>query len=342
MMSPDLSDRNFKGGSMRILPTLRQLRYLVALSEHRHFGRAAEACLVTQSTMSASLQELESLLNCSLVERGKRHVVLTPLGLQVVARAEQILRDAQDMVDAVSAASTPFSTPIRLGVIPTIAPFFLPHVLPKIRASYPDLHLLLHEDLSDRLAERLRLGELDALLLALPWPIDGVEELVLGDDPFLLAMPSRHPLAGRQKIPWDEINPDELLLMAEGHCLRNHALAACDRGGIGTKSEGKNDGSGLLGTSLHTIIQMVAGGLGTTLIPKMAVKNPAFFAPDLALAEIEDKTAGRQIGLVWRKTSPRGKELRILGGFFAKALSDNKTAKDPAKSTSSAKKEVSL
>lgn len=301
---------------MRALPTLRQLRYLVALSEHRHFGKAAQACLVTQSTMSASIQELETLLGCTLVERDRRHVVLTPLGQTVVKRAESLLRDAHDLIDAVSAAQAPFSTPLRLGVIPTIAPFFLPRFLPSLRERYPSLQLVLHEDLSERLADRLKAGELDVLLLALPWPIEGVEEMILGDDPFLLAVPPNHRLAKRKVVDWDDIAPSELLLMAEGHCLRDHVLTACNMAGI------KAGGNGVLGTSLHTIIQMVAGDLGITLLPKMAEEAGLSAAAGLCTCKISDGTAGRQIGLVWRSSSSRTEELRILGRFFAEALAN--------------------
>ena len=297
---------------MTPLPTLRQLRYLTALSEHRHFGRAAEECLVTQSTLSAGIQELESLLNCALVERSRRQVVLTPTGLAVAERARRLLLDAQDLVDAVRAADAPLTGTLRLGVIPTIAPYLLPRVLPALHAAYPHLRLILREDLSARLAEGLKAGDLDLLLLALPWPIDGVEEMTLSDDPFLLVLPATNPLAEKEPIAWEDIPMAEMLLMEEGHCLRDHALAACRMAGI------KGRQNGLYGTSLQTIVQMVAGGLGMTFLPEMAVEAGALAGTGLVARRLSDTGAKRQIGLVWRASSPRAAEMRRLGAWFAK------------------------
>lgn len=297
---------------MTPLPTLRQLRYLTALSEHRHFGRAAESCLVTQSTLSAGIQELESLLNCALVERSRRQVVLTPTGLAVAERARRLLLDAQDLVDAVRAADAPLTGTLRLGVIPTIAPYLLPRVLPALHTAYPNLRLILREDLSARLAEGLKAGDLDLVLLALPWPIDGVEEMALSDDAFLLVLPATHPLAQKEPIAWEDIPMDEMLLMEEGHCLRDHALAACRMAGI------KGGRNGLYGTSLQTIVQMVAGGLGMTFLPEMAVEAGALAGTGLVARRLSDAGAKRQIGLVWRASSPRAAEMRRLGAWFAK------------------------
>ncbi len=296
------------------LPTLRQLRYLTALAEFGHFGRAAEACLVTQSTLSAGLQELETLLGTALVERTTRHVHLTPLGLAVAARARRLLADAQDLVDEVRAADAPLSGALRLGVIPTIAPYLLPRTLPRLRAAHPQLRLVLKEDLSARLADDLRAAELDALLLALPWPLEGAEILELGDDPFLLVVPPGHPLAQGTATAMPDLPADELLLLGEGHCLREHALSACrlvDRSG---------GGHGLVGTSLHTVIQMVAGGLGVTLLPKMAVDAGALAGTGLIAKPLADPEAKRRIGLAWRASSPRKAEMQALGRFFADAL----------------------
>lgn len=299
---------------MTPLPTLRQLRYLVALAEHRHFGRAAEACLVTQSTMSAGLQELETLLGCTLVERDRRHVALTPIGLAVVARARRLLIEAQDLVDAVRAADQPLSGPLRMGVIPTIAPYILPIVLPELRRAYPDLRLILREDLSARLAEQLKGGQLDVLLLALPWPIDGTETLDLGADPFLLAVPAGHPLAEKNLVDWDDIPMHDMLLLEEGHCLRDQALAACRMAGHSGVARGVS------GTSLPTIIQMVAGGLGVTLLPAMAVRTGALAGTDLVARPLADPSAKRSIGLVWRASSPRTPEMRELAAPFSQCL----------------------
>lgn len=293
---------------MRILPTLRQLRYLVALAEHRHFGRAAETCLATQSTLSAGLQELENLLGVTLVERTKRKVMVTPLGEEVVARAREVLRGAEEIADLAAASGEPLSGPLRLGVIPTIAPYLLPGVLPALRRAHPGLRLYLREDQTARLLERLVAGDLDLALLALPYPAGDLETMVVGDDPFVLACPPDHPLAARQSITGEDLAGDDLLLLEEGHCLREHALAACHL-------PGPARGEGVLATSLATLVQMVANGLGVTLIPDMAVKGGVLAGADLVTRPLTDGS-GRIIGLAWRRSSPRKAEFRLLGDFL--------------------------
>src|SRR5689334_1499857 len=208
-------------------PSLRHLRYLVALSDTLHFGRAAEACFVTQSTLSAGLKELESQLGVTLVERTKRRVMMTPLGTEMVARARRLLSAAGEIADLARAASEPLAGPLNLGVIPTVAPFLLPKVLAKVRKTHPKLKLHLVEDLTARLLERLVAGELDLALIALPYRAPEIETLELGDDPFLLATAPDHPLAGHEHVEPGELEKAPLLLLEEGHCLRDHALAAC-------------------------------------------------------------------------------------------------------------------
>lgn len=293
---------------MRALPTLRQLRYLVALAEHRHFGRAAEACLATQSTLSAGLQELENLLGVTLVERTKRKVLLTPLGEEVVARARAVLRGAEEIADLAAASGVPLTGRVRLGVIPTIGPYLLPRVLPGLRAAHPRLRLYLREDLTARLLERLLAGDLDAALIALPYPVGDLEAETVGEDPFVVACPPDHPLAARAVVTADDLAGVELLLLEEGHCLREHALAAC-------RLLGPSRGEGVLATSLHTLVQMVANGLGVTLIPAMAVRGGVLAGTALVTRPLADGS-GRGIGLVWRASSPRKDEFRL----FAKTL----------------------
>jgi LysR family hydrogen peroxide-inducible transcriptional activator len=275
---------------MKILPTLRQLRYLVALAEHRHFGRAAEACLATQSTLSAGLQELENLLGVVLVERTKRKVMLTPL--------------AEEIADLAAAAAEPLSGPLRLGVIPTIGPFLLPRVLPHLRAAHPGLRLYLREDLTARLLERLGSGDLDAVLIALPYHAPDIETLEVSEDPFVLACPPDHPLAAKQNLRSADLVGAELLLLEEGHCLRDHALAACHL-------PGPARGEGVLGTSLPTLVQMVANGLGVTLLPRMAVECGILAGTNLVTRPIADAGV-RGIGLAWRPSSPRKADFRAL------------------------------
>ena len=287
------------------LPTLRQLRYLVALAEHHHFGRAAEACFATQSTLSAGLQELEALLGATLVERTKRKVLMTPLGEAVAARARDLLRGAEDIADLVRAAGRPLTGTLRLGVIPTIAPFLLPRVLPDLRRRFPDLRLVLREDLTARLLERLANAELDAALLALPYDAPDMEMVSLAEDPFVLACPPDHPLAARESVAGADLAGAGLLLLEEGHCLRDHALAACAL----PVPSGNED---LLGTSLGTLVQMVASGLGVTLLPELAVAGGILRGTDLVTRPL---TGGgtRRLGLAWRRSTTRKDEFRLLG-----------------------------
>ena len=296
---------------MKPLPTLRQLRYLSALAEHRHFGHAAEACHVTQSTLSAGLQELETLLGAVLAERTKRRVMLTPLGEQVAQKGEALLRQAEDLVDLARAASEPLSGPLRLGVIPTIAPYLLPQLLPPLRQSFPNLKLYLREDLTARCLEQLDAGQLDAALLALPYDADGIEVAELFDDPFLVACPADHPLACHERIAPADLALSDLLLLEEGHCLREHALAACSlpRG---------RAGEGVRGTSLHTVVQMAASGLGVTLLPQMAVDAGEADGTGLVIRPLAGVPPPRIIALVWRKSSPRGVEFRSLAEFIVR------------------------
>ena len=299
---------------MNALTSLRHLRYLVALAETKHFGHAAEACFVTQSTLSAGLKELESQLGVTLVERTKRRVMVTPLGEEVVVRAKGILSAAGEIVDLVRAAAEPLSGPLSLGVIPTVAPFLLPRVLARVRKAHPRLKLHLVEDLTARLLERLQAGELDLALIALPYRAPDLETLDLGDDPFLLATPAGHPLAGHAHVEAGELQRAPLLLLEEGHCLRDHALSACHI------AEGAPAGERLQATSLHTLTQMVAGGMGVTLLPQMAVDAGLAKGTGITTSPLDDPSAKRKIGFAWRPSSPRKAEFRKLAEYFRAAL----------------------
>jgi LysR family hydrogen peroxide-inducible transcriptional activator len=299
---------------MNTLPSLRQLRYLVALAETRHFGRAAAACFVTQSTLSAGLKELETQLGVTLVERTKRRVMVTPLGEDVVARAKRLLSEAGEIAELVRAAAEPLSGPLALGVIPTVAPFLLPRVLAKVRKAHPKLKLHLVEDLTARLLERLTAGELDLALIALPYRAPEIETLDLGDDPFLLATPPGHPLAGHEHVEAGELARAPLLLLEEGHCLRDHALAAC------RLAEAAPAGERLQATSLHTLTQMVAGGMGVTLLPQMAVDAGLAKGTGITTSPLDDPSAKRKIGFAWRPSSPRKAEFKTLAEYFRAAL----------------------
>ena len=308
---------------MKPLPTLRQLRYLVAAAERGHFGQAAEACLVSQSTLSAGIQELETLFGARLLERGRRNAVPTPLGREIVARAQVLLQGAEDMLDVARAARDPMTGPLQLGVIPTIGPFLLPRAMPVLRARFPRLQLYLREEQTARLISRLHAGELDAAILALPYPIEGLEESDIAGDRFFLVCPRGHRLAGADSVRPDDIALEDLLLLEDGHCLRDHALAAC-------QLEGARRNASFQGTSLQTLVQMVANGLGVTLLPQLALDAGILRGLDLAVVPLADDAPPRRIGLVWRRTSGRretfGRLAEALAGTFATDTPDEKPA----------------
>lgn len=289
---------------MSFPPTLKQLRYLVALHRTNHFGKAAEACHVTQSTLSAGIQELENLLGTQLVERTKRSVMFTAIGEEIVRRAQVILNDVDDLTDLAAASKDPLRGIVRLGIIPTIAPFLLPKIMPAIREHLPDLELHLREDKSAELCDLIRTGELDLVLYALPFACGDVEEMPLFHDPFMVAFPPGEHEGDTIASP--ELEEERLMLLEEGHCLRDHALEACQLLGRGARRE-------LSGTSLNTILQMVAAGHGITLLPGMAVEAGLANAAGVKVVPFEDIIPTRTIGLIWRKTNPRAKTFEALG-----------------------------
>lgn len=295
------------------LPTLRQWRYLVILAEKRHFGQAAEACSVTQSTLSAGIQELETQLGAALVDRTKRKVVLTPLGEDLAGRARELLGQAEDMVLLARAAAAPLSGPLRLGVIPTISPFLLPRVLPTLRKRFPDLRLFLREDLTGRLVEQLQAGKLDLLLLALPYEGGSLDTLTLFDDDFQVASRSDHPLARRGSVKLSDLADAPLLLLEDGHCLRDHALAACR-----LPPSPRRDG--FAATSLHTLVQMVDSGLGITLLPQLALDAGILRGTDVVARPLGGESSARHIGLAWRRGTQRAKEFTLFGEALVTAL----------------------
>jgi LysR family transcriptional regulator, hydrogen peroxide-inducible genes activator len=291
---------------MRPLPTLRQLRYLVAVAEHRHFGRAADDCLVTQSTLSAGLRELEDLLGATLVDRSKRQVALTPCGEEIVGRAQALLRSADQLVDAAHAGSRPLTGLLRLGVIPTIGPYLLPPALPAVRAAYPELRLYLREERTAPLLDLLERGRLDAGVIALPYATGGLETMLLGDDPLFLACPLGHRLAEAGAVHDRELAHEPLLLLEDGHCLRDQVLTAC-RLLPGRTSDD------LQATSLGTLVQMVASGLGLTLLPGLALEVEARRDSGIIVLPFAEGRPMRQIALVWPPGSLRAPDLRLLG-----------------------------
>ena len=297
---------------MRPLPTLRQLRYLVALAEHRHFGRAADDCLVTQSTLSAGIRELEEVLGVTLVGRGKRQASLTPTGEEVVRRARALLRAADELVDAAQLGALPLIGLLRLGVIPTVGPYLLPRAVPLLRERYPQLRLYLREEQTARLLDMLDRGRLDGAVIALPYATGSLQTVVLGEDRLLLACPADHPFAGRTVVTTAEVSAEPLLLLEDGHCLREHALTTCRL----LPGQANED---LQATSLNTLVQMVASGLGLTLLPELAWEREVRREPLLAVAGLDSQPM-RQVALVWRPDSVRGGDLRLLADVLREQM----------------------
>ncbi|WP_440958502.1 hydrogen peroxide-inducible genes activator [Oceanicaulis sp. LC35] len=298
------------------LPTLRQLTFLLALAEHGSFSRAAEAAHVTQPTLSAGIKELETILGATLVERGARGAALTPAGEAAVSRARIVLTEAEDLVHMARAAGEPLSGPFRLGVIPTIAPFLLPKALPSLREQYPKLELFLREDLTHRLVEALKDRRLDAALIALPYDAPGIETTGLLEDEFLFAATPDHPLAKVDKLSPAMLADEPLLLLEDGHCLRDHALSVCSA----SRPDTNDARSDFAATSLHTLVQMVKSGLGATLLPKLAIDAGLADRLDLAIRPFDPPVAGREIGVAWRKGSAREHEARMLADAVREAL----------------------
>jgi LysR family hydrogen peroxide-inducible transcriptional activator len=288
---------------MKPIPSLRQLRYLIAVVDLRHFGQAAEACLVSQSTLSAAIQELEDLLGAKLLERTKRSVLPTPLGIEVANRARDLLKGAEDIADIAAAAREPMSGPLRLGMIPTIGPFIVPRAMPDLRKRFPKLKLFLREDQTARLLAQLSGGEIDGALIALPYPVDEFEQAFIARDRFSVLFPAQHQRAQARRVRASELALEELLLLEEGHCLRDHALAACT-----LESARRNEG--FKGTSLHTLVQMVANGLGVTLLPQIAIDAGILRGLKLPVLTLESDTPYREIGLVWRRGSGQSQTLK--------------------------------
>lgn len=300
------------------LPTIRQMQYFAALAEHRSFSRAAEICRVSQSTLSAGIRGFEEVVEAELVDRSGRHVTLTPAGEAVLGRIRGILAEAQDLARTARCDDTPLTGKLRLGVIPSIAPFLLPRALPAIRARHPGLRLYLREDLTRVLVEDLKQGRLDAILIAFPYAVDGLEVELIGEDPFLFAAAAGHPLAARRSVPTGEIAGEPLLLLDDGHCLRDHVLAAA-----GTD---RREGEDVRATSLTTLVQMADNRLGVTLLPRIAVAAGVTAGTSLVVRPVDDARASRRIGLAWRRRSRRGEDFRLLAGLLRPFVETNDDA----------------
>lgn len=287
------------------MPTLRQLQFLIALRAEGSFVAAAEAVGVTQPTLSAGIKDLETTLGAVLVERGRAGAVLTPAGEEAVDRAARAMSEVEEMVRAVQAAGVPLSGTFKLGAIPTIAPFLLPRALPILKKEYPSLRLQMREDLTSRLVDALRMRTLDAAIIALPYEASGISTAPIAEDEFLVLTPDDHPLAKRNDLSPQHLKGEDLLLLEDGHCLRDHALSACKLAPSRRSAE-------VGATSLHTLVQMVAGGMGVTLLPKIAAEGGAAAGAHVTLRPFAEPVVGRSIGVAWREGGPREEEAKLL------------------------------
>jgi len=281
----------------------RALQYFVKLAELKHFSKAADACFVSQPTLSTQIRKLEEELGVSLVERAPRKVMLTPIGEDIAHRARHVLRDIEHIKGAARRSKDPETGTIKLGIFPTLAPYLLPHVIPQIRQQYPDLRLQLAEEKTENILNMLDQGHLDAGLLALPIEEQGMEVEILFEEPFVTAMPASHPLSDKRSIEMQDLAGEELLLLEEGHCLRQQALAVC-------KLAGANERVDFHATSMETLRQMVAANAGVTLMPVLSVKPPIPLTDNIALRPFTHPAPSRTIALVWRNSSPMGGFLR--------------------------------
>ena len=308
------------------LPTIKQLQYLVSLKQHGHFGRAADACFVTQSTLSAGLRELENLLGITLVERTRRVVRFTPLGARIAEKALKVLRETEELTDLARAQGKPLHGELRLGVIPTIAPFLLPAMLPKLRDQWPHLKLFLREETSQAACDALHRGQLDCVLLAMPFACGDVEKAPLFDDRLFVAFP-RGEAPPEAVVEPATIDENRLLMLEDGHSLMDHALSACNRPELRAEAA-------MMGTSLHTLVQMVDNGLGLTFVPGMAIDAGILSGTRVDARPLKSDHGFRSVALIWRRSSPREAEFQLLASSLrdiAREIIPNLAASDRAR-----------
>ncbi|MFZ4066632.1 MAG: hydrogen peroxide-inducible genes activator [Phenylobacterium sp.] len=298
-----------------MLPTLRQLQYLKLLVDHGGFGKAAEAAHVTQPTLSAGIQELEKILGAPVVDRARSGLILTAVGEASLAKARIILNEAEELVQAARSSGQPLTGRFRLGVIPTVAPFLLPRALPLLKARFPQLRLYLREDLTQRLIAALKAGALDAALIALPFDMTGLDYAHVADDEILAALPAGHRLTGQARTRPSELEDEDLILLEDGHCLTDHALAAC---GLRPQRNGEASAS-FAATSLPTLVQMVGSGLGVTFLPAMAVEAGVTDGTTIEVRHLQADRPIREIVVAWRSGSIRGAEGHLLAESLREA-----------------------
>ncbi|WP_158043784.1 LysR substrate-binding domain-containing protein [Skermanella pratensis] len=289
--------------------TLKHLRYLVAVADTLHFGKAADAANISQPSLSAQIQQLEEALGTQLVERTKRRVMLTPIGTEVAERARRILAEVRDLTDSVQGVAAPLAGDLRLGVIPTVGPYLLPRVLPSLRRTYPDLRLYLREDQTGRLVERLKSGDLDTLMLAMPVAEASFETEALFDENFVVALPAGHRLAARNQVSESDLADEQVLLLEDGHCFRDQALAVCGHARA-------RDRDSFAATSLDTLREMVASRIGITLLPALSVTGASAPNGSVEIRPFAPPCPSRRVALVWRREAARSREFKVLAQFL--------------------------
>jgi LysR family hydrogen peroxide-inducible transcriptional activator len=293
---------------------LKDLKYLVALADTGHFGKAAERTFVSQPTLSAQLKKLEEYLGVKLVERQPKNVQLTDVGKQIVIRARRMLDEGDEIVALARSNTDPLAGKLKVGLIPTVGPYLLPRVMPKIRKAVPQLGLMLYEYQTEELLKRLRDGEIDVGILALPVLQDGLESRALYNEAFTVALPSRHPLAEKGAIKVQDLKGQTLLLLEDGHCLRDQALEVCSRVDV-------REAEDFRATSLETLRQMVVAGLGITLLPEMAVESPYGSQRGLTIRQFANPRPSRTVGAIWRKSSTRETAIAAVCDVIAAQIS---------------------
>ena len=286
-------------------PTLKQMKYICAVADLKHFSKAADSCFVSQSALSTGINELEQNLDVQIFERHNKQVLITPLGEELVARARVILTQTNDLMAIAQQSAEGFIRQLHIGVIPTIAPFMLPPLLSALKKHHPQTDVLIREDLSHNLMEMLNKGEIDVALMALPFATQDFITHELFDDPLLLALPKSHALAKKAKVSLNDLKDLPMLILEDGHCLRNHSLNAC--------SFSINDlDVPYQASSLHTLMKMVSNGIGGTLLPKMAIESDLVKENEIAICQIGKTNMSRQIALVWRRNYPNNEALISL------------------------------
>ena len=288
--------------------SLRDIEYVVAVDDLRNFSRAAERCGVSQAGLSEQVRKLEQLLDVTLFERSRRHVAPTPDGERLIALGREVLAAARNLLEVARARTSPLDGILRLGVIPTLGPYYIPGILPHLRDEYPNLHLRLTEGMTDTLVHALRNNELDLALMALPAPSEALETIPLFEEAFLGVFPAKHELAGKNKISLKHLGRPDLLLLEDGHCLRDQALSICPT--VPRQREPR------LATSLEMLWHMIGAGEGFSLIPKLALRNRMDFESLITVRPLSEPEASRMIGLVWRASDPRAATFRELGKFL--------------------------